>query len=280
MAGRLIMCATPIGNLGDAPPRLGEVIAEATVVYAEDTRRARVLLDHLGASAPLRSFFVGNEHRRVAELSERLLADETVVLLTDAGTPAISDPGVSAVRAAVEVGATVTGVPGPSAVTFALAVSGASADRFVFEGFLPRSGRERAQRISSIAADERTTVLFCAPSRLVADLRDLAATMPDRACVVGRELTKFHEELWRGLLADAEAHWAQHKVRGEVTLVVFGGPPAQPDAGEAVRLARDAIAAGERPSSAVRRIAEETGVSRRVLYGVVIEDDSLPEIDD
>jgi 16S rRNA (cytidine1402-2'-O)-methyltransferase len=115
---------------------------------------------------------------------------------------------------------------------------------------------------------------------LVADLRDLAATMPDRACVVGRELTKFHEELWRGLLADAEAHWAQHKVRGEVTLVVFGGPPAQPDAGEAVRLARDAIAAGERPSSAVRRIAEETGVSRRVLYGVVIEDDSLPEIDD
>ena len=133
MAGTLILCAGPIGNLGDAPPRLAEALASAAVVYAEDTRRARTLLGHLGVSRPLRSYFAGNEAARAGELAQHLEAGETVALLTDAGVPTISDPGLSAVRAAVAAGATVTGVPGPSAVTLAAAVSGLPADRFIFE---------------------------------------------------------------------------------------------------------------------------------------------------
>ena len=145
MPGTLILCAGPIGNLGDAPPRLAEALRSAAVVYAEDTRRARILLGHLGVSRPLRSYFAGNEAERAAELAGRLEAGETVALLTDAGMPTISDPGLSAVRAALGVGAAVTGIPGPSAVTLAVAVSGPPADRFAFEGFLPRKGAARTR---------------------------------------------------------------------------------------------------------------------------------------
>ncbi|MCJ7724857.1 MAG: rRNA small subunit methyltransferase 1, partial [Acidimicrobiia bacterium] len=174
MPGSLILCAGPIGNLGDAPPRLAEALGSADIVYAEDTRRARVLLQHLGVDCPTRSYFVGNEADRSIEMAGRLSAGETVALITDAGTPGIADPGLTAVRAAIEAGATVTGVPGPSAVTLALAVSGLPADRFVFEGFLPRKGRRRAERIRSLRTEERTVVLFCAANRLAADLTHLA----------------------------------------------------------------------------------------------------------
>lgn len=178
MPGTLILCATPIGNLGDAPPRLGEALTSASVVYAEDTRRSRVLLRHLGVDRPLRSFFVGNEATRSEELAGRLQRGETVALVTDAGTPAVADPGFTAVRAAIEVGAEVTVVPGPSAVTAALAVSGLPTDRFVFEGFLPRSGKERRSRLESLAVESRTTILFAAAGRLVDDHAILAVTAP------------------------------------------------------------------------------------------------------
>ncbi len=272
VAGRLILCAGPIGNLGDAAPRLGEALREATLVYAEDTRRARILLDHLGVTTPLRSYFVGNEAERAVELARHLAVGEVVALLTDAGTPGIADPGLTAVRAAVAVGAVVTGVPGPSAVTMALAVSGQPADRFMFEGFLPRKGKERTARIAAIAAESRTTVFFAAPDRLADDLVDLAAAHDGpRACVVARELTKLHEEVWRGSLDEAVEEWAgRDRVRGEVTVVLGAQEASAPDLDTAIAAAHALIAAGVSPSEAVRRTAAETGVSRRSLYQRVV----------
>jgi 16S rRNA (cytidine1402-2'-O)-methyltransferase len=268
----LILCAGPIGNLGDASPRLADTLRGVTLVYAEDTRRARILLDHLGVATPVRSYFVGNEAERVPELRERLAAGEVIALLTDAGTPGIADPGVSAVRAAVAAGAEITAVPGPSAVTMALAVSGEPADRFVFEGFLPRKGRERTARLAGIAGERRTVVLFAAPERLVADLTELAAQHHDtRSCVIGRELTKLHEEVWRGTLADAAEQWAaRDRVRGEVTVVLGAMAAPAPDLDRAVVAAQQLIATGVPPSDAVRRVAAEQGVARHALYERVV----------
>jgi len=271
MPGTLIVCAGPIGNLSDAPPRLADALASAAVVYAEDTRRARTLLDHLGVTTPTRSYFAGNELERAAEITARLEGGETVAVLTDAGTPGISDPGFTAVRAAVAAGAAVTGIPGPSAVTLAIAVSGLAADRFVFEGFLPRRGGDRSARIGEIAGEGRAVVLFAAPSRLAADLSDLAAAhQTDRDVVVCREMTKLHEETWRGTLAEAAIHWAERGVKGEVTVVLGPQKDEEPDLESAVAAAKALIAGGSTPSRAVRETAEVYGVSRRALYERVI----------
>jgi len=271
VTGTLLLCATPIGNLSDSTARLASALASASVVYAEDTRRVRTLLQHLGVEATVRSYFVGNEAERSGELQEHLAAGETVALVTDAGTPSVADPGVTAVRAAVEVGATVSGVPGPSAVTLALALSGESADRFVFEGFLPRKGKERKERIAGLATEVRTTVLFCAPSRLASDLADIAAVAATRRCVVCREMTKFHEETWRGTVEEGARHWAERTVKGEVTVVIGGGEMVVPSLDEAIGLTLRLIESGELVSAAVRSVAETTGVSRRVLYEAVID---------
>ena len=204
MPGTLVLCATPIGNLGDTSPRLLEVLGGADVVYAEDTRRAARLFRHLDIDRSARSYFVGNEAGRAGQLRDELANGMTVALLTDAGTPSVSDPGLSAVEAALEAGATVTTVAGPSAVTAALTVSGLPADRFVFEGFLPRSGGGRTTVLEALAVEQRTSVIFSSPRRLGADLADLAAKLGDRRrVVVVRELTKLHEEVWRGSLEDA-----------------------------------------------------------------------------
>lgn len=267
MPGTLILCASPIGNLADAPPRLAEALASADLVYAEDTRRARILLGHLGVSRPVRSYFVGNEAERAAELAGRLADGGTVALLTDAGVPTISDPGLSAVRAALEAGAVVTGVPGPSAVTLAVAVSGFPADRFAFEGFLPRRGKPRAERLAVLAGEARTLVVFCSPGRLVADLADLGASLGgSRRCVVCREMTKLHEEIWRGTLADAGQHWLESPARGEVTLVVEGAPQAAPDLAAALAQVGELVASGSALSTACRVVAGERGIRRRALY--------------
>lgn len=273
MAGTLILCAGPIGNLSDAPPRLAEALRSADVVYAEDTRRVQILLDRLGVQATIRSYFVGNEERRGPELREHLAAGETVALITDAGTPGIADPGLSAVRVALEVGAAITGVPGPSAVTLALVLSGFPADRFVFEGFLPRKSGERRERIAAIASERRTVVLFASPNRLGADLADLAAAQEaDRECVLCREMTKLHEEIWRGTLAEAARRWAEG-ARGEVTLVLGPLPAPLPDMAAAIGAARELIARGTPPSEAVRTVAGLHGVSRRALYDMVVRQD-------
>lgn len=273
MAGRLIICATPIGNLGDSSSRLKAAFEAADVVFAEDTRRTAKLLRHLGVSVPQRSFFVGNEAERRSELEQRLAAGETVALATDAGTPAVSDPGAVAVQAAREVGAAVEVVPGPSAVTAALAVSGFSGDRFVFEGFLPRKGEARRTRISSIAIEERTVVLFVAPSRIAQDLEELTeACGSDRCVMVGRELTKLHEELTWCTLGEAAAMWSDDAPRGEFTLVIEGAAQPPPDLDAALEAVSAARNRGAPLSSAVREISVAYGIQRRVLYEAALAD--------
>lgn len=267
VSGVLILCATPIGNLADMSQRLMDTLRTADVVFAEDTRRSRVLMDAAGASAPMRSYFAGNEQARGQELADRLRAGETVALVTDAGMPAISDPGLSAVRVAVEVGAQVTAVPGPSAATMAVALSGLPSDRFVFEGFLPRKGADRKRRLAGLAGEERTAVLFVAPSRLEADLAALAGVLGhDRPLAVTRELTKLHEEVWRGTLGEAVDEWSEREARGEFTVVIGGAVPVPPTLEEAVLMARRFVADGLSRADAARRAAEETGVAKRLIY--------------
>jgi 16S rRNA (cytidine1402-2'-O)-methyltransferase len=271
--GTLILCATPIGNLDDVSSRLRSTLEAADVVFAEDTRRTGKLLHRLGIEAELRSFFVGNEQQRLGELRERLRRGETVAVVSDAGMPAVSDPGVVAVRLAADVGAAVSVIPGPSAVTSALAVSGLGGDRFVFEGFLPRSARARELRMAAIAADDRPTVLFSPPTRVAQDLADLAeAVGPERSVVVARELTKLHEEVWRGTLRDAANHWQTVvQPRGEFTLVIAPGGTEPPDMAAALTAVDERVTAGTSLSSAVRDVAEESGMSRRVLYEAALE---------
>jgi 16S rRNA (cytidine1402-2'-O)-methyltransferase len=273
MTGRLVICATPIGNLDDASPRLRETLAGADVVFAEDTRRTGKLLDRLGVEAELRSFFLGNEQKRSIELRSRLERGETIALVSDAGMPAISDPGVAAVRAARSVDAVISVIPGPSAATSAIAVAGLGGDRFVFEGFLPRSGEDRRRRIETVANDDRPVVLFSAPSRVVKDLADLASEAGrERIVVVARELTKLHEEIWAGTLEDAIARWTDEVApRGEFTLVMEPRAEEPPDISAALLVVEGRITAGERLSNAVRDVADEKGVSRRALYEAALE---------
>ncbi len=267
MTGRLVVCATPIGNLGDASPRLAETLRDADVVYAEDTRRSRVLLTALGIDRSLRSYFLGNEDQRSEELAGHLEAGQTVALITDAGMPSISDPGVSAVQRARSVGAAVYVIPGPSAVTAALAVSGFDAQRFVFEGFLPRKGMERTVRLAALVSEERTLVLFSATHRVARDIADLATHLgSDRPVAVCRELTKMHEEVRWETLAAALVHLEERPTKGEYTLVIEGAPPVVPDFDVALTEALRRIEDGENLTVAVRTVAAEYGVRRRTLY--------------
>jgi len=271
--GTLVVCATPIGNLDDVSPRLRSTLEAADAVFAEDTRRTGTLLRRFGIQAELRSFFIGNEQQRLGELRERLRRGETVALVSDAGMPVIADPGVAAVRLAAEIGAAVTVVPGPSAVTSALAVAGVGGDRFVFEGFLPRSPGERERRMSAMAGDDRATVVFSPPTRVAKDLSDLADHLgDDRPVVVARELTKLHEEVWRGTLRDAAGHWASAVApRGEFTLVIAPGDEPEPDMGAALAAVDERVGKGEPLSSAVRDVAKQRGISRRILYEAALE---------
>jgi 16S rRNA (cytidine1402-2'-O)-methyltransferase len=271
MTGKLILCATPIGNLGDTSARLATELTGADLIYAEDTRRAATLLQALDVRTKTRSYFVGNEAHRSEELAARLRAGDTVALITDAGMPAISDPGLSAVRVAREVGADVTVIPGPSAVTTALAVSGLPSDRFVFEGFLPRKGRDRSRRLAELATEERTVVLFSAKSRIADDLTALAdALAAERRVVVARELTKAFEEIWAGTLMDAATHWADVRLRGEFTLVIAGAEPQSVDLDTAVERVRHNVKEGISMKDAVRQVATQYDISRRELYEAVL----------
>jgi 16S rRNA (cytidine1402-2'-O)-methyltransferase len=267
MQGTLALCGTPIGNLSDISERLAQTLRAADVIYAEDTRRAGKLLHHLGISKPVRSMFAGNETSRSAEIGERLAAGEFVAVVTDAGMPVISDPGASAVRSAVTVGATITVIPGPSAVSAALAASGFSGDRYVFEGFLPRKGKERTERLSRLVGDDRTAVFFASPRRLGKDLGDLAASLgEDRRVVVAREITKLFEEFWRGSLAEARDHWSSVDVKGECTVVVEGRPDGPPSIDDALLVVERMVGEGTRLADAVREAAGITGVRRNILY--------------
>jgi len=271
--GVLVLAATPIGRVADAPPRLSEELATADVVAAEDTRRLRRLTNDLGVTIGGRvvSYFEGNESARTPVLLEALLAGERVLLVTDAGMPSVSDPGYRLVAAAVEHDILVTAVPGPSAVLTALAVSGLPVDRFCFEGFLPRKAGERARRLTSLAAEERTMVFFEAPHRTEAALAAMAeAWGDDRSAAVCRELTKTHEEVRRGPLAELVA-WAAEGVRGEVTIVVAGAVPvridADPETFRAEVALREGVGATRR--DAIAEVARAAGVPKREVYDAV-----------
>lgn len=273
MSGTLVLAGTPIGQVADAPARLAEELLSADVIAAEDTRRLKRLTADLGIAPTARviSYFEGNEQGRTPQLLEALLAGDRVVLVTDAGMPSVSDPGYRLVAAAVEAGVRVTAVPGPSAVLTALAVSGLPVDRFCFEGFLPRKAGERARRLASLAAEERTLVFFEAPHRTEAALRALAEAFgDDRRGAVCRELTKTHEEVRRGGLAEL-AGWAADGVRGEVTIVVEGATAAGPETDPDVLIARvaEAEAAGASRKDAIAAVAKAAGVPKRDVYDLV-----------
>ncbi|MDQ6523545.1 16S rRNA (cytidine(1402)-2'-O)-methyltransferase [Nocardioides sp. LHD-245] len=272
--GVLVLAGTPIGQVGDAPPRLAAELAAADVVAAEDTRRLRRLVTELGIelSGRVVSYFEGNEAARTPSLVEALVAGERVVLVTDAGMPSVSDPGYRLVAAAVEADVRVTAVPGPSAVLTALAVSGLPVDRFCFEGFLPRKAGERSRRLADLAGEQRTMVFFEAPHRTEAALAAMRdAFGAERAAVVCRELTKTHEEVRRDALA-ALVDWAAEGVRGEVTIVVAGAVPGAAVATDPDSL-RAAVAeleeSGMRRKEAIAVVAGQAGLPKRDVYQVV-----------
>jgi 16S rRNA (cytidine1402-2'-O)-methyltransferase len=269
----LVLAATPIGNSADASPRLRAALQTAHVVAAEDTRRLRRLADalELHISGRVVSYYDSVEQARIPGLLEALRADRTVLLVTDAGMPLVSDPGFRLVAAAVAEGLPVTVVPGPSAALAALAVAGLPSDRWCFEGFLPRRAAERRRRLAELAHEPRTLVFFESPHRIAATLTDLAAAFgADRRGVVCRELTKTHEETRRGGLLEL-ARWAGDGLRGEITVVVEGAsadkvPPATADLVEEVEAL---VAAGSSRRDAVDAVSGAHGLARRVVYDAV-----------
>ena len=269
----LILAATPIGRVADASPRLAELLASADVVAAEDTRRLKRLASDLGVAVRGRvvSYFEGNERERTPELVEAVAAGSTVLLVTDAGMPSVSDPGYRLVAACVDAGLGVTAVPGPSAVLTALAVSGLPVDRFCFEGFAPRKAGERRRVLGALRREPRTMVFFESPHRTGATLAAMAEAFgADRRGAVCRELTKTYEEVARGTLAELVA-WAEnqeHGVRGEVTLVVAGATPDERDQtpDDLRELVAEAEADGLSRKDAIARVAAETGVRRQDVY--------------
>jgi 16S rRNA (cytidine1402-2'-O)-methyltransferase len=268
----LLLAGTPIGDARYVSEALREALASADIIAAEDTRKFAELCRRSGMTISGRviSYFEGNEVERTGELVQALLADQRVVLVTDAGMPAVSDPGFRLVNACIAADIPVSAIPGPSAVLTALAVSGLSTDRFCFEGFLPRKAGPRHSRLAELRTEERTMVFFEAPHRLHDFLTDAAATLGDtRPGAICRELTKTYEEVIRGPLADL-VKWAKGEVRGEITIVIAGATPPETRTADLIELVQDLIAAGEKRSTAVGKIAAEYEVSRRVLYEAVL----------
>ncbi len=281
----LVLVGTPIGNLGDLSPRAVEALRAADAICCEDTRRTGRLLQHAGV--PRVPLVVVNDHSEaeaVPAVLSRLAAGERVAVVSDAGMPGISDPGERLVRAAVEAGHAVEVVPGPSAAVTALVGSGLPTSRYVFEGFLPRKGAARSGRLAEVAAERRTVVLYEAPHRLARTIADLASACgATRHVAVGRELTKLHEETWRGTLGDAGAWVASHEPRGELVIVVDGAPaPASPSATEIDRAVQAQLDAGSTPRDAAAVVASTLGVPKRVAYesavraGSTVEGDRAP----
>ena len=273
MSGTLYLVATPIGNLSDLSPRAADTLAQADFIAAEDTRVTMKLLSHLGLKKPMVSYHEHNKASAGQTVLARLLSGENCALVTDAGTPAVSDPGEDLVRLCAENGVAVQSIPGCCALISALAVSGLPTGRFVFEGFLPVNRAQRRERLQALLGEERTILFYEAPHRLRSALEDLRTAFGDRPIALCRELTKLHEETRRTTLAQAAAYYQENEPRGEYVLVVSGAAPAEEGAvslEEGVELVLARRARGERMKDAVRQLAADTGLARNELYDAAL----------
>jgi 16S rRNA (cytidine1402-2'-O)-methyltransferase len=274
--GRLAVISTPIGNLGDLSPRARDELAAAELIAAEDTRRTGQLLTILGLSRPLVSLHEHNEHERIDELLAKLRAGARIALVSDAGTPLLSDPGFELVRRVAQEGMSVVAVPGPSAITAALSIAGLPTERFSFEGFLPARLAERRARIAELAGESRTLVFFEAPHRIAESLEDLAAGFGiSRRAAVARELTKVFETVYRGTLGELEklARSDTNFTRGEITVVIEGAPRASADAAPRAELdaTLNVLLSELAPSKAAALAARLTGAKRNDAYARALE---------
>lgn len=270
--GTLYLVATPIGNLEDMSLRGLRILRQVSLIAAEDTRQTRKLLAHFDIHTPLTSYF---EHNKLTKLETILHALQSgdVALVSDAGMPAINDPGYELVRAALAAGHQVSPIPGPSAPLAALAASGLPTDSFLYLGYLPRKTSERQARLAEVARLPYTLIFLEAPHRLLASLRDMLSVLGNRPIAVARELTKIHEEIWRGDIAGAQQHFAQNPPRGEFTLVVAGHtePAARRWSEEHVQIAlKFGLKLGESPSALAKRVAHESGWDRKELYDIIM----------
>ena len=275
MAGTLYLVPTPIGNLGDISRRAHETLAQVDFIAAEDTRVTLKLLNHLGIKKPLVSYYRHNTDTAGEQVLERLLAGESCALVTDAGTPAVSDPGEDLVALCAQNGVTVTALPGPCALTVALSVSGLPTARFVFEGFLPMNKKNRRARLEALAGEERTMLFYEAPHKLRSTLADLAETFgPQRRITLARELTKLHEEIDRTTLAGAVERYREAEPRGEFVLVVEGAAVSE-EAAFTLDDALERVAAlrgeGRSLKDAARQAAGEMGLSRNEVYAAAVK---------
>jgi 16S rRNA (cytidine1402-2'-O)-methyltransferase len=273
MTGTLYLVPTPIGNLSDISARCAETLAQADFIAAEDTRVSLKLLNHLDIKKPMVSYHEHNKRESGPRILERLQAGESCALVTDAGCPAISDPGEDLVRLCAEAGVPVCAIPGPCAAVTALSVSALPTGRFAFEGFLPMQKKERRTRLEGLKAEERTMILYEAPHKLRDTLADLLEAFgPDRRISLCRELTKLHEEILRLSLGEALRYYAENEPRGEYVLILAGAEPkavtVTPE--EALSLCRALIADGVRKKDAAKQIAQETGLSAKELYAALI----------
>ena len=273
--GGLTLVGTPIGNLSDFSPRAIEALTAADVIAAEDTRVSLKLLNHFGIKKPLISYHEHNKQSRGEELIARMRAGEQIALVTDAGMPAISDPGQALVAACHEQGVPVAIVPGPTALTTAVALSGLPSGRFTFEGFLSVAKHDRREHLRSLVAEPRTMVFYEAPHKLRATLCDLLAALGDRRMAIVRELTKVHEEVQATTLQKAVLRYEQEEPRGEIVLVIEGAPPCAPETAtlsDAVALAKTYMKDGDRPADAAKKAAGQTGLKKGDIYKKLMEE--------
>lgn len=274
MAGTLYLVPTPIGNLGDISPRAKKTLAEADFIAAEDTRVSLKLLNHLELKKPLVSYYEHNKNESGPRIVERLLAGESCALVTDAGSPAISDPGEDLVALCAKAGVCVCAIPGPCAAVTALSVSGLPTGRFCFEGFLSTNKKSRREHLDSLKSERRTMIFYEAPHKLQNTLKDLTdAFGPERRISLCRELTKLHEQILRMTLGEALAYYTENDPRGEYVLILEGAAEASEEAltlEDAVSLALERIASGASKKDAVREVSRETGFPKNALYDAVL----------
>ncbi len=276
MNGTLYVVGTPIGNLGDISPRALDILEKCDFIAAEDTRVTLKLLNHFGIKKPMVSYFEHNRFERGPVIAERILSGETAAIVTDAGMPAISDPGEDLVKICHEKGIKVEAVPGPCAFATALAISGMPSKRFTFEGFVSTEKAERREHIASLKNETRTMIFYEAPHKLLNTLKDLEAVLGNREIAIVRELTKIHEEVIKTDFASAIKRYSEEAIKGEIVLIVNGASPEAAEAmtvEQAVAYAKDLVESGESKSNAAKIAAKESGFKKGEIYRLLIEEE-------